>query len=208
MAEQGKGNKKTKHWAYAPPLSLSRTAWTPKVVLFLFVIIIIIILRIFLLSVGSGPRPGQSGRLHQRRQIQWLGIVVTRYFLFVEALTILTDKRKFKPSLNPQIKSSLTLHGRLIIQDDHTSNSCSLRHYQVLWITIWPRRTKSSKSCNILRKLFVSVSSWTCRSCAYTVGRGSTWKSSAQGWPSTTNLFFVSAWVSLEHLLYQQRSCI
>ena len=34
IAEEGKVNKK-KHWAYAPSLSLSKGAWTPKVVLFL-----------------------------------------------------------------------------------------------------------------------------------------------------------------------------
>ena len=33
--EEGKGNIKKKHWAYAPSLSLSKTAWTPKVVFYL-----------------------------------------------------------------------------------------------------------------------------------------------------------------------------
>jgi hypothetical protein len=40
IAEEGEGNKKTEHWAYAPSLSLSKKSWTPKVVLFLFVLLL------------------------------------------------------------------------------------------------------------------------------------------------------------------------
>lgn len=67
----------------------------------------------------------------------------------------LTDKW----NSNLQTESSLIFLGRLSIQDVHTSNSCSPMDFQGLRIIIWPRPRKSSRRCNLLRKLFVSLSS-------------------------------------------------
>jgi hypothetical protein len=59
MAEEGSGNK-LKYWAYAPSLSVSKSAWTPKVVLFFIRFIVIFqqpfhyVCRIWLLSRSIG----------------------------------------------------------------------------------------------------------------------------------------------------------
>lgn len=64
MGEEGSGNK-SKHWAYAPGLSLSKSAWTPKVSSGSF------FYKkknsVFILSVESGSCSGQSRRLHKGR---------------------------------------------------------------------------------------------------------------------------------------------
>ena len=110
MAEEGSGNN-SKYWAYAPSLSVSKSAWTPKVVLFILFGSLLFSNNFFTVycTVGSGCCPSQSGRLYKWRQIQWLGTVVTRYVVFVWVLLFLNQQ--FKPYFNPQTKSSSTLAG-------------------------------------------------------------------------------------------------
>ena len=67
ITEEGKENKKTKHWAYAPHLSLSKSAWTPKVCS------VLVYFNDFFkkfVSVGSNSCASQSGRLYKRWQVK------------------------------------------------------------------------------------------------------------------------------------------